>query len=313
MIELDKTYYSKYELTMNSETVKYNNLYSKLATMPKTNYNFYQTSDTIPFFALAGNAPVIEIQVNGKKKLFLFDTGAGNTSIFSDIVKDCNVVPVTTDSFSAGTITSKIVYAPYTVCNLNIGKMTINQSLAVIDDAANYDEVNKGYPYKINGILGWETIQNMDVVIDYFHKILIINRPIKRVNGNPNLFNLVQPIVLAQSEQKIPLFFLYDTGSDASHFFARIKKKLVFKKLHHEKIEYGGAGGFEEMDVEIVPEINLLIDSNKIICKNIAIREHSGFINLDGLLGGDIAQKGSLRFDYTNGFFEFKNLEQKKD
>lgn len=317
LIELDKTFYSKLSqllqsnIIMDEETIKYNNLYSKLAQIPKTSYSFSETADTIPIYAFAGNAPIIEVQVNGKSKLFFFDTGAGNTAIFSDISKECNVFPVTPDSFAAGTATSKIIYAPYTVCNFSIGKMNIYQSLAVIDDVANYAEINNEYPYKINGILGWETIQNMDVVIDYFHKIIVINRPVKRVNEKPNLFNLSQPIVIGQSEQKIPLFLFYDTGSDGSYFYSRIKKKLQFEKLHREKTEHGGAGEIEEIEVEIVPEATIFVDSNKITLKNVEIHERTDFIHLDGILGSDIGRKGSLRFDYTNGFFEFKNIEQK--
>ena len=315
LLELDKIYNSKQSISeIDSETAKYNHLYSKLSELPQPTFNFFAKPDTIPFFALCHNSPVIQVNINGKIKNFLFDTGCGATTIFSDVASECEVFPVINDKFIVGTGTSINIFAQFSVFNLKIGKLEINNTLAMIGNAEHYSHMHKDLPYKIDGIIGWEIIKNIDVEIDYFHKVLIIKKPLRKHNINRNLFCVNIPIVTGVSLDGFPLFFGFDTGASESELSQGIKKKIKFDKLMHGIATVGSAGGYEEIDVEIVPEFEFILDNNKIKTKEILICKESdnSYINLDGQLGGDIVLNGSIRFDYINGIFEYESYRKEK-
>jgi hypothetical protein len=309
MIDLDKIYFSnQLQSECDSESIKYQNLYNKLSGLPATSFNFSYETDTIPFFDLSNGTPVIQIKINGVLENFLFDTGCGITCIFSDIVENCKLTPVLDEKFVCNTGTNIIVYSQYTIINnFQIGKLEVNNSLAMIQDFQYFSEIHKDLPVKINGIVGWETIKNLDVEIDYFHKILIINKPVKKTIVNTNLLFASIPIVIAHSKDGIPLFFGYDTGAGFSDLKDGIKNKMNFKKILQAKAMVGSAGGFEEVDLEIVPEFKLLLGNNAITFSDILMQDRNiSYFFLDGHLGGDFVKNGSIHFDYTNRIFEFK-------
>jgi hypothetical protein len=308
-LDMDSVFFARQGVMVkDSETIKNDNLYKKLQSAPPTTFGFSGIVDTIPIFAFAYGSPVIKVEVNGKSENFFFDTGAGITSIFSNIVDDCNAVPVIPDKFVGGTGTNINIYFQYTHCNFNLGNLKISNSLATIQDYKEYEEIDKGLPYKINGILGWEIIKNLDVEIDYQHKMLIIKKPVKKILFSANLFYMNIPVITAYTSNGTPLYFGYDTGAGQSNLKSGIKKKVKFNNIKNSKVMAGSAGGYETIDIEIVKGFSLCLNNFNITFNEIFIDNHNiSCMNLDGHFGGDIAQNGSLHFDYTNKLFEIKN------
>jgi hypothetical protein len=306
---MDSVYFAaKGAVAKDSESVTNDKLYKKLLHSPPTAYSFSEVADTILIYAFAYGTPVIELKVNGKSELFMFDTGAGITSIFSTIADKCKVAPVIPDKIVVGTGTNINVYAQYALCNLKLGNLKVSHSLAMIQDYKAYEAIDKGLPYKINGILGWETIKNLDVEIDYMHSKIIVKKPVKKTHVPANLFYMHVPVVTAYATDGTTLYFGYDTGAGETSLKSGIKKKVKFDNLKQGKIQAGSAGGFEAVNVETVKGYSLCLNNLNFTFDKLYIDDHNvASMNLDGHFGGDIAQFGSIYFDYTNKFFEIKN------
>ena len=57
----------------------------------KTTFSFLNEQICIPMKLSLSGSPTIEIMINGNKKCFWLDTGAGMTVISSSLAKDCNI------------------------------------------------------------------------------------------------------------------------------------------------------------------------------------------------------------------------------
>src|SRR4030042_556078 len=161
---------------------------------------------------------------------------------------------------------------------------------------------------KIEGIIGWNAIQNLFVEIDYPNKITIIQEPERVYVPNRNFFLLGgYPIVRLRSEDGILLNFGLDTGARESWITENLLKKINYKTANSNTKKVGSAGGWEKIESKILPELNLFLSEYQLTFKKIGTRPArlDEFVELDGVLGGDVFENGKIRINYRNGIFDF--------
>jgi len=164
---------------------------------PKENYSFPPRPIIIPIRLSFSGCPVIKVEINGHKKFFWLDTGAGLSAVASDVAKECNIYPIGARKIKAGTATGKEVdVKPAIIKDLRIGKLLIKNHPAVIINKKDLEFKLFGlFPIvKIDGIIGWNAIKNMNIEIDYAKKTATIRKPVKMTTVNRNFSGLVIPL-----------------------------------------------------------------------------------------------------------------------
>ncbi|MCK4542518.1 MAG: aspartyl protease family protein [Spirochaetales bacterium] len=278
---------------------------------PRESYYFPTQPAIIPMQLSLSGCPVIEVEINGHKKKFWIDTGAGLSVVASDIAEECNIFPIGTENIKAGTGTNKKVDAqPAIIEDFRIGEILIkNHPIIIID---NKDLEFKLFGLfrimKIDGIIGWNVIQNIDIEIDYRKKVTSIKKPIKIDSPNRNFFWLGYPIVTLINQEGTKLNFGLDTGARKTSLTDNILKKINVNNIHIKNITLGSAGGLEKIESKIIPELTLILNGYGLHFNDIGTQPGSFpvFVKLDGILGSDVLKNGRVKIDYLNGIFEIK-------
>jgi hypothetical protein len=161
---------------------------------------------------------------------------------------------------------------------------------------------------KIEGIIGWNAIQNLFLEIDYQNKVTTVQKAVKYEVPNRNFFLVGgYPIVQLRSEDGIPLNFGLDTGARESWITENLLKKLNISETRKTTKTIGSAGGSEKVESKVVPDLNLILNDYQLTFKSIGTRPANldEFVELDGVLGGDVFENGRIRIDFVNGIFDF--------
>lgn len=305
------------ELFTDADDTTYNNirLVEAFSKSPEESYSFPAQPAIIPMELSLSGCPVIEVEINGHKKKFWIDTGAGLSVVASDIAKECNIFPIGTGKIKAGTGTSKKVDAqPAIIENLRTGEISIKNHPVIIIDKKDLEFKLFGLfrIMKIDGIIGWNAIQNIDIEIDYRNKVTTIKKPIKIDSPNRNFFWLDYPIVTLINQEGTKLNFGLDTGARKTSLTDNILKKISVNNVHIKKKTIGSAGGFEKIESKIIPELTLILNGYGLHFNNIGTHPAKGsvFVKLDGVLGSDVFKNGRVKIDYLNGILEIKFPEE---
>jgi predicted aspartyl protease len=302
------------EIPKDADDTIYNSiiLVKAFSKSPKESYSFPAQPTIIPMGLSMSGCPVIEVEINGHKMKFWIDTGAGLSVIASDIAKKCNIFPIGTGKIKAGTGTSKKIDAqPAIIEDLGIGEISIKNHPVIIIDSKDLEFKLFGLfrIMKINGIIGWNAIQNMGIEFDYNNRVTTIREPVKMNNPSPNFFWLGYPIVILTNQDGTKLNFGLDTGARKTSITDNILKKISVNDVYIKKITIGSAGGFEKIESKIIPELTLILNGYGLHFSDIGTRpeRRAVFVKLDGILGSDVFKNGRVKIDYLNGMLEIEN------
>jgi len=302
------------KLPKDADDTIYNNikLIEVFSKSHKESYSFPTHSTIIPMGLSLSGCPVIEVEINGHKMKFWIDTGAGLSVVASDIAKKCNIISTSTGKIKAGTGTSKKVdIQPAIIEDLRIGEISIKNHPVIIIDKKDLEFKLFGLfrIMKINGIIGWNAMQNMNIEIDYNNRITTIRKPIKMDKQNPNFFWLGYPIVTLMNQEGTKLNFGLDTGARKTSITDNILKKINVNNVRIKKKTIGSAGGIEKIESKIIPELTLILNGYSFHFNDIGTRlgRSAVFVKLDGILGSDVFRNGRVKIDYLNGMLEIEN------
>jgi hypothetical protein len=198
------------------------------------------------------------------------------------------------------------------VKRMEIGPIVFTNSPAIVMDAA-FMRIKSsavgvtGAGLQVDGIIGWDIIRQLDIVMDYQDGSITLNRP-EQLNTNgtalQNLTWMGKPLVQVAKQPGGTFHFRLDTGAQASFLNAAIMEKAgVVAKA------YGGrVFGFAETGQRtnrIVPFLTLDVGGRSLRLEGVIVYgpSLSGLVNSDGILGSDIGRFGKIRIDATNGLF----------
>jgi predicted aspartyl protease len=277
-------------------------------------YNFPEQPVTLPVKLSISGTPMVEVMVNGIRKQFWIDTGAELTVLSSDLAKECGVDVISAEAAKVGTATDIVINMwPGVINDFRIGDLQIENHPTIILDKKDLEvKLFKIIRIvKVDGIIGWNAIRNLDLTLDYKNRSVTIAKPQPKPVRHRNFHFATQPIVSLTDTLGKPLYFFLDTGANTTSLYDPILMKIDTSEAKSGNALVGGAGGTQRFKTTEIPELSVIFGQNRINFKKISARGdgETGFFYLDGMLGSDIAKNGTLILDFQNGRCDLKTAE----
>ncbi|MBD3285466.1 hypothetical protein GF359_03450 [candidate division WOR-3 bacterium] len=289
------------------------NLVDAFAGAPEEEYVYPETVVRLPIRLSVTGCPIINVKINGKKRRLWLDTGASMTALSSDFAEELGIDALGSATASAQTGTSKkIDVKPALIDSMEIEKIKIRNHPAVILKAEDLEFKQAGITFlRIDGIIGYNALKNLDIEIDYRHKRIRLREPNLKADVERNLFWLGVPIVRLQTEDGTPLMFFFDTGASKTNLFEKISTRIDLGEVREKKALIGSAGGMERIKTRKVSELTLMLNGKQMDIVNLimVLAPIEPFVNLHGILGADVFAGKILHIDHLNGLIEINTPE----
>jgi predicted aspartyl protease len=277
---------------------------------PKT-ISFRTSSVMLPMLVSPVGTPLVAVRIGGKEYNFWLDTGSSMTMLASDVARDLNIVPLVPDTLEIVTSTGRVKAHPALLPMLQIGTLVIRNAPTMIVDESLMQMrepklVELSLKVKIDGIIGFDIIRQLDIEVDYGETSLRVRNPAtSRRESERNMFWVGLPIVRLTSGDGVPLHFGLDTGAQQTFVTETMLDKLQLQAARVESRRVGGLGGEISLRAPVLPDVRLFVRGFPILFRSAVVRApvYQVLASLDGVLGGDVWNSGIVRIDMTNGIF----------
>lgn len=269
-----------------------------------------EKSVTLPLKISSVGTPMVRVRLNGKEYDFWLDTGASMTVISSAVAKDAKIVALSPDTLKVRTFAGSAPVKAAILQRLEIGPIVLANSPAVIiDESLMYLRSSaEGVPQRgirVDGIIGWDTIRQFDLTMDYLEGRITLSRPELRsmTAAQQNLSWLGRPFVEVRSKAG-NLHFTLDTGSQTTFLNAAVLERTPMTTRSSDNRVFGIAKTGHQTN-RVVPFMAVDVGGQSLKLHDVIVYGpvHSGLINSDGILGSDMARYGTIHIDATNGVF----------
>jgi len=277
---------------------------------PKT-ISFRTSSVMLPMSVSPVGTPLVAVRIGGKEYNFWLDTGSSMTMLASDVARDLNIVPLVPDTLEIVTSTGRVKAHPALLPMLQIGTLVVRNAPTMIVDESLMQMrepklVELSLKVKIDGIIGFDIIRQLDIEVDYGETSLRVRNPAtSRRESERNMFWVGLPIVRLTSGDGVPLHFGLDTGAQQTFVTETMLDKLQLQAARVESRRVGGLGGEISLRAPVLPDVRLFVRGFPILFRSAVVRApvYQVLASLDGVLGGDVWNSGIVRIDMTNGIF----------
>jgi hypothetical protein len=277
---------------------------------PKT-IAFRSQSMMMPMSVSPVGTPLVPVRIGGREYNFWLDTGSSMTMLASDVARDLNVVPLVPDTLEIVTSTGRVKAHPALLPLLQIGTIVVRNAPTMIVDEGLMQMrepklVEMTSKVKIDGIIGFDIIRQLDLEVDYGETQLRIRNPaFSRRESDRNMFWVGLPVVRLMSGDGVPLHFGLDTGAQQTFVTETMLDKLQMQAARVESRRVGGLGGEISLRAPVLPDVRLFVRNFPILFRSAVVRApvYQVLASLDGVLGGDVWNSGIVRIDMTNGIF----------
>jgi len=198
----------------------------------------------------------------------------------------------------------RLVIGPLVVDNAPT--MIVNESMMEMQESR---PTQPGMRVKIDGIIGFDIIRQLDLELDYGDGVLRLRNPAaSRSDGNRNLFWVGLPVIRLTSDDGVALHFGLDTGAQLTFVTETLLDKLQLSPARTESRRVGGLGGEVSLRAPVMPDLRVMVRGFPILFKGAFVRApvYQVLASLDGVLGGDVWNSGIVRIDMTNGVFAIR-------
>jgi hypothetical protein len=159
---------------------------------------------------------------------------------------------------------------------------------------------------KIDGIIGWDVLRQLDIRLDHPRGVLVMRMP--RAAGpaaERNLSWLGYPLVRLTSGDGELLQFGLDTGLQETFVTTLLPARLGLHPVGGERRRIGGFGSDTLVHVLLVPTLRLNVGDASLTFRRAVVypARYGSLVPLDGVLGADVGRGGVVRIDATNGVF----------
>jgi hypothetical protein len=265
----------------------------------------------------AVGTPLIPVKIQGKDYNFWLDTGSSMTMLASDVARDLHVVPLTPDTLEIVTSTGRVTANPALIPQMVLGQVTVRNAPTMIVDEAMMQmrqpkQIDLATQVKIDGIIGFDIIRQLDLEVDYGEGELRVRNPAtSRRESDRNMFWVGLPVVRISSSDGTQLHFGLDTGAQLTFVTETLLDKLQLQAARVESRRVGGLGGEVSLRAPVLPDLAVLVRGFPIIFKGAVVRApvYQVLASLDGVLGGDVWNAGIVRIDMTNGIFAVRRRQ----
>jgi hypothetical protein len=280
---------------------------------PKT-FTFRSSLARMPMSMSAVGTPLIPVRIGGKVYNFWLDTGSSLSMLASDVARDLNISPLVPDTLEIVTSTGRVKANPALIPQLEIGQLVVRNAPAMVVEESMMEmseprAIELSTHVKIDGIIGFDIIRQMDIEVDYGENVLRLRDPSNsRPEGDRNLFWVGLPVIRLTSTDGIPLHFGLDTGAQLTFVTETLLDKLQLQAARIESRRVGGLGGEISLRAPVLPDLRVMVRRYPILFKGAVVRApvYQVLAALDGVLGGDVWNSGIVRIDMTNGVFAIR-------
>ena len=277
---------------------------------PKT-YTFRSASARLPMLVSAVGTPLVPVKIGDKVYNFWLDTGSSLTMLSSDVARDLNIAPIVSDTLEIVTSTGRVKANPALIPQLEIGQLVVRNAPAMVVDESMMQmrepkPIAQSPHVKIDGIIGFDIIRQMDIEVDYSENSMRLRNPAtSRPDADRNMFWVGLPVIRLTSTDGIPLHFGLDTGAQLTFVTETLLDKLQLEAARIESRRVGGLGGEISLRAPVLPDLRVLVRGFPILFRGAVVRApvYQVLSSLDGVLGGDVWNSGIVRIDMTNGVF----------
>ncbi|MGE5432769.1 MAG: aspartyl protease family protein [Syntrophomonadaceae bacterium] len=201
----------------------------------------------------------IPVEINGDKLKFIFDTGAGISSITKSYAQMLHF-RIIEDSIAVNAFTGNVVYASLGIAPVvKIGNAVIENSVFLVfnDSDLSVPSLN----YQCNGIIGFPVIESLgEVTLTKTDSLIIPEKTNTHLVQNMCLAGL-SPVILGEFNGK-KLSFNLDTGAKNSilyQSFFRSYEQSVKENSEMQTKELAGAGGSRKLTIYRLKNFNINI------------------------------------------------------
>ena len=279
--------------------------------IPAKTFKFGSASVRLPMSVSAVGTPLVPVKIGDKVYNFWLDTGSSLTMLASDVASALNITPIVRDTLEIVTSTGRVRASPALIPELEIGQLVVENAPTMIVEQAMMQmteprPMDQRQPVKIDGIIGFDIIRQLDIEVDYGESTLRVRNPAtSRRESERNMFWVGLPVVRLSSGDGIPLHFGLDTGAQLTFVTETLLDKLQLEAARTESRRIGGLGGEVSLRAPVLPEVRVMVRGFPILFRGAVVRApvYQVLASLDGVLGGDIWNSGIVRIDMTNGIF----------
>ena len=266
-------------------------------------------SALMPLRVSTFGTPMVRVRINGRQYDFWLDTGSSITVLNSDVADEVGAPLLSSDNLAVRTFAGSAAVKAAFVRRIEIGPLVLENTPAVVVEASRM--ALKSVPDRpsasrtpIDGIIGWDTIRQLDLSLDYASGLLLIRRPQRGGFSPHNLTWMGKPFVEVRTKRGETLHFTLDTGAQGSFLNALALDKTGAVPTSAEGVVSGIAGTGKRAD-KVIRSLPLDLGGKSVRLDGVMLYgpAYSGMINCDGILGSDIARYGTIRIDATNGVF----------
>jgi len=283
--------------------------------VPAKVFTFHSSTGRLQMAISAVGTPLVPVRIQNKDYNFWLDTGSSLTMLASDVAEDLGITPLVKDTLEIVTSTGRVRAQPALIPQLVIGplvvdnapSMIVNETMMQMREARPTGPTS---PVKIDGIIGFDIIRQLDMELDYGDGILRLRNPATtRPDANRNMFWVGLPVIRIMSTDGIPLHFGLDTGAQLTFVTETLLDKLQLQPARMESRRVGGLGGEVSLRAPVLPDLRVLVRGFPILFRGAFVRApaYQVLASLDGVLGGAVWNSGIVRIDMTNGVFAIRS------
>ena len=279
--------------------------------LPPKTFRFRSSSARLVMAMSGVGTPLVPVEIGGKEYNFWLDTGSSLTMLSSDVARELQINSLVSDTLEIVTSTGRVKANPAVIPSLRIAQLMVDNVPAMIVDETMMQmreprPIERAAPVKIDGIIGFDIIRQIDLEMDYGEaEIRLRNPETSRREGERNMFWVGLPVVLLMSTDGIPLHFGLDTGAQVTFVTETLLDKLQMTAARTESRRVGGLGGEISLRAPVLPDLRVMVRDFPILFRGAVVRApvYQVLASLDGVLGGDVWNSGIVRIDMTNGIF----------
>ena len=250
--------------------------------------------------------PVVEVKVNGEKYYFWVDTGAGMTVLSSKVADACMINQNTTVNSIAKTATgNNVSIKPGVIDSLSLGGLNIYNHHCIIIDSKDLEFRILGIRIlKIDGILGWNLLQEFDVTINDKTKMLSLATSENNESGE-NFFWLGKPYVACTDTVGQSLLFFIDTGANSAGLYQSFLDKADKTNAIEKNVHLVSVGGHKKFKAYIFPSLDINAGGQTLVLENVSTLPSSdeALFDIDGVLSMKELKNHIIHFNIYQGFF----------
>lgn len=257
-----------------------------------------------------GNTPVVAVQINGIEKYFIVDTGVSISAVSYEVAQECGITKGSSaiDMRDAHNTLKKNAALPAYIKEFKINELTISNHPVIISDNLKL-KIFGITVYKIDGVIGWNLLQQLKVQIDYPNKTIELTKSIKKNQKRGILNGLRLPFITTTTTNGSKLFLHFDTGANCFTLSSNAIDKIEQSPgSERTTISFGAISNRKERE-KIIENFSFFIGNYEFNYSEIGVSNlevsPGNLIQLNGRIGNRPFLNGVISFDYKNGIFEY--------